>query len=451
MTLSQAMNLARAWRPSRGCTRSTSRWFASCATLLVSTLLVSTLLVFSTLLVCSGVLSAQSPRDTATDQAAVAVEERARDINRVLHLTGGGSLRGRARWVDDHWEIRRDGEWTALAAQAVERAVDERGLLVEAKSMERELAREDWPRRVAYAEWLWRAGLLDESFGELERVLATNPDQSDALKLLRAPPSPISVPGESSNAEEAVRSAALAPTSLGEIAIARFAERTDGEELKLALRGALDSHSPKLRVFATRALRRMHPGGQVREMLARAVLDGSECVRREASFALRDVRDESVIVPVLRTLSSSSAAVRANAADALGEMGYPAAVLPLVARLASLSAPQSAGGFRAPSSHIFIGRQSTYVQDYDVEVAQFASVADPQINVLTEGSVLDVRVIGAFQVSSANESRRIRSSLSKLTGADPGQSNRAWLDWWEQNKSRYERKQGEEGVTATSR
>jgi type II secretory pathway component GspD/PulD (secretin) len=35
--------------------------------------------------------------------------------------------------------------------------------------------------------------------------------------------------------------------------------------------------------------------------------------------------------------------------------------------------------------------QRAYIQDFDVEVAQFQAVADPQINVLTEGVVLDVR------------------------------------------------------------
>jgi general secretion pathway protein D len=35
--------------------------------------------------------------------------------------------------------------------------------------------------------------------------------------------------------------------------------------------------------------------------------------------------------------------------------------------------------------------QRAYVQDFDVEVAQFQAIADPVINVLTEGIVLDVR------------------------------------------------------------
>lgn len=42
-------------------------------------------------------------------------------------------------------------------------------------------------------------------------------------------------------------------------------------------------------------------------------------------------------------------------------------------------------------AYVTVVNQRAYIQDFDVEVAQFQSVADPQINVLTEGIVLDVR------------------------------------------------------------
>jgi tetratricopeptide (TPR) repeat protein len=42
-------------------------------------------------------------------------------------------------------------------------------------------------------------------------------------------------------------------------------------------------------------------------------------------------------------------------------------------------------------SYVTVINQQAYIQDFDVEVAQFEAVADPQINVLTEGVVLDVR------------------------------------------------------------
>jgi tetratricopeptide (TPR) repeat protein len=42
-------------------------------------------------------------------------------------------------------------------------------------------------------------------------------------------------------------------------------------------------------------------------------------------------------------------------------------------------------------ANVSVINQKAYIQDFDVEVAQFQAVADPQVNVLIEGVVLDVR------------------------------------------------------------
>ena len=42
-------------------------------------------------------------------------------------------------------------------------------------------------------------------------------------------------------------------------------------------------------------------------------------------------------------------------------------------------------------AYVTVIQQRAYIQDFDVEVAQFQAVADPQVNVLHEGVVLDVR------------------------------------------------------------
>ena len=55
------------------------------------------------------------------------------------------------------------------------------------------------------------------------------------------------------------------------------------------------------------------------------------------------------------------------------------------------TAAQSGGAGSSPRSHIFTGRQFAYIQDFDVEAFQFEVAADPQINVIHEGVVLDVR------------------------------------------------------------
>ena len=42
-------------------------------------------------------------------------------------------------------------------------------------------------------------------------------------------------------------------------------------------------------------------------------------------------------------------------------------------------------------AYVTVINQRAYIQDFDVEVAQFQAVADPTVNVLSEGIVLDVR------------------------------------------------------------
>ena len=102
----------------------------------------------------------------------------------------------------------------------------------------------------------------------------------------------------------------------------------------------------------------------------------------------------------------------------------------MIGHLANL---QGGGGGRAPAANIFVGSQMAFVQDFDVEVANGAAVADPQVNVLTEGSVLDVRVQGISVHSTRVECQRLRGALGRLTGARPGDTNTAWLDWWQQS------------------
>ena len=94
---------------------------------------------------------------------------------------------------------------------------------------------------------------------------------------------------------------------------------------------------------------------------------------------------------------------------------------------------QSGGGGRAPHTYIFNGRQRAYVQDFDVEVAQNASIADPIINVLTEGSVLDVAVIGVTEYQLASERAAVRGALTQLTGANPGETTASWQRWWQEH------------------
>ncbi|MBM3987204.1 MAG: hypothetical protein FJ294_04495 [Planctomycetes bacterium] len=382
-----------------------------------------------------------APDGSALSQAAPAADEApaAAELNRILHLRGGGTVRAKAREVDGAWEIQRGKEWQRLEPDAVVRVELERVVLAKMRELGRHVDRRQCATRVPYAGWMAREGLLAESLQQLELVLEADPDQPEALALLAAYQQALLVPGaEEPDPIDALRLAASAPRALQELALSALARRPEQERLHAALLRSLDSHSPRIRALAALGLRRTGAGSAVKALVTRAVLDGSAQVRKECSLALRDAHDEALTLPVLRALGSRSAAVRENAISALGVMNYPAAIEPLVARLGALaSAPGGGGAWKAPASHIFVGKQFAYIQDFDVEVAQGAAVADPQVNTLVEGAVLDVRVIGVSEMTVAVESRKLRTALGQLTGAHPGDTNRAWLAWWEENRSRY--------------
>ena len=123
--------------------------------------------------------------------------------------------------------------------------------------------------------------------------------------------------------------------------------------------------------------------------------------------------------------------MRERTAEALGTIGHEAAVALLVQ-----AGPHAAAGLRraagdagASRGHIAFLNQQAYIRDFDVEVAQASFIADPQIDVLQSGTVLDVTVIGVTEI------RKIvyayRGALKLLTRHDPGPDPRAWSKWLE--------------------
>ena len=401
----------------------------------------------------SSVVRAQDPSPAGQESPAVATSDN-QEAPRLLMLANGSVLRVSARHTSAGWEILtgKNG-WKALGEGLVVRAILERDALLDAKRLEQQInsgPRQDQnTRRVGLAEWMAKQGLMTEALGQIDRVLAADPDQRQALTLVAklSPQVNIDAIDSAMSSEEPVlgvlRAAANGTSSVHEIAIQRLAFGGPTDALRAALRTQLTSHSPRMRGLAALALRRIYPGknlkvDDVKELINRSVLDGADEVRAEAARALRDTRDPSVAVPALRALNSTNARVRENSIQALGTMGYPAAVEPLMTYLTKVdSAAQSSKSSGVGGGSIFIGTQTAYVQDFDVQVAQFQAAADPQINVLVEGSVLDARVLGYYSISFATEARLVRSSLANLTGANAGSSNKEWFAWWGANKSQW--------------
>lgn len=188
------------------------------------------------------------------------------------------------------------------------------------------------------------------------------------------------------------------------------------------LRRALESKDPEVRRAAALVAAHQRTNDLVRPLLDRSLEDEGGAVRTAAAEALVSLDEEKALG--LWTLSlwrGKAGDLREQAADHLGDFGSrePAVIKALIHALA----PTSGGA--APRSHAFFGRQVSYVSDFDVEVAAGAVIADPVVSVLTEGAVLEIRVISTTLAS------RIRGSLTRLTGQDFGTDRDAWARWYE--------------------
>jgi hypothetical protein len=384
---------------------------------------------------------AQDPGTAGDDEVQTATTKAEKSKKRILHLNGGTTIRAVTRQVGDRWEYKQKGEWRSVPAAAVDRAIAERDALKQLKELQKEAGHEDLDARSKAAGWALDNGLLKEGLNALEVILREDPDQGVAREALAAHSHRFSVPRVDPNAkpdskevEELLRWCGKGAATSRELGILELARVRDRQGIQESLSTQLFSNVVTRRSLAALALRRLFPGKEVKPLIHRAVLDSSDDVRMQSSLALRESSQVGVIVPVAKALSSSHPKVRTQAAEALGVMGYPAAVEPLMTRLAAV---QSASGHNVPHSYVFIGRQFAFIQDFDVEVAQFQAVADPQINVLVEGDVLEAGVHGIKDVHFAVESRAIRNSLGQLTGANPGRSAKAWLGWWEENQEKW--------------
>jgi len=390
----------------------------------------------------------------ALQQEGAEPDSEAQPRKRILHLAGGQTVRAIARrsatGSPGDWEYKKQSEWAPIPAAAVERVVLEADLMKEVRERGRAVDKRDAGARARLGAWMLDEGLLLEGLAELDAALAIDPDDPAAREAATASAHRFAVPGVEPDAQvpagcdELLRFGAKGTPSLREMALVQLGRVRDREGLQRELARELFDSSVNRRSFATLALRRLFPGEEVRPLLHRAVLDASESVRVGAARALHDVGEPSLVLPVVKALDSSSQRVRVQAAEALGHMGYPAAVPALVSHLASL---QGSAGHAVPHSYIFVGRQFAYIQDFDVEVAQFQAVADPQVNVLIEGQVTETGVSSVKEVSYVTERATVQGSLQRLTGEDPGRYARDWLRWWEANQERYlpEDGEGEDG------
>lgn len=398
----------------------------------------------------------------AIEVQATDTDERTQEEVRILRTTFGPVLRARSRFEDGAWHVRVGREWQVFEAALIREATSVRELEREARKRLRKLDLRKTPDRFTIATWYAEVGMLDEALEHLDVVLRRDPSHLGAGELLSSEHFPLRFELDSTRAPELAAGQdpievwtsrvgelldALAsyPPALRELFWKQldpaFFASENQAPLLMALEGHLTSRTSSRREEAAAALRRLAPshlGGStalhkkaVRSLLQRTALDGSEDVRFQAAHALAGMDDPAVAAPLVRALASPSAAVRMNVADALGQLALPATAPALVTALASVASKSSGGATPPPASSIFVGRQLAYLQDFDVEVSTGAAVADPVVNVVSEGAVLDVRLVSAHQrtLQKVNERSALRKALVEITGQDFKYDIPKWEAW----------------------
>jgi len=400
--------------------------------------------------------AAMAPASAPAQESATPELDRSAKVKRVLRLAGGGHLRTLAHFEaghgeSGHWRLRRDGAWMELDEASVVSWKPEAELLREARRLGRDIEARDHGRRVELARWMTREGLGEEASEELGRVLALEPDFEPALELLRSDafPRPSAAGAEADPVAYARRLAAAGVAADAvdrELLILGLARLEESEAGRAALREVLGRELVSGRIlrrtFAAHALRRLDVLGEeeVFALMQRCVLDTSRPVRAEASRAIASTGEPGIIQPIVRALESESRAVRTNAAESLGMIGSAAAVPALVTHFAKLPKASAAGGssIAKVAAHINIGTHFAYVGDFDLEIAQGASIADPIVMQGQEAKILDARLGGISGYTYQTEYRTISSALKQLTGASPGSSPDDWQRWYDANREGFE-------------
>ena len=300
---------------------------------------------------------------------------------------------------------------------------------------------------VATARSDWRAQLGQEALELIDEALELDPDHGPALDFVAEicesvrPRLPLPAPPAVWELEQPDLEAAIAgtfgpagrmPPAVREVSVWRLGETAHLEFVRATALAKLRDPQPSTRAFAALTLRRLAPGEGAHALIERSLLDSDADARRQAALGLALVGDPEVAAPAVRALSAKNPKLRLHAAQALGSMGFAEAIPPLANALLA----QDGGSIQPPPrNHVFFGTQSAYVQDYDVEVATGAGIADPVINTLVEGAVLDVRVIGVSGggVSSTAHRKALRRSIEQLAGVELGSQKRHWQKWWDES------------------
>jgi len=178
-----------------------------------------------------------------------------------------------------------------------------------------------------------------------------------------------------------------------------------------------------VRRFAVKQLGELDTDEALPPLYKRAIFDRDEGIRKAAAEAIRDTDAKGKIGPFVRALQSPFDSVRLHSIQALQTLGDAGAVGPLVARY-------SVAGGSGQLVYLTQVTQVSYVQDFDVEVAQTSFIADPVIGVVQDGIVHAFRVMATNGFFDVYEEPALADALTSLSGKEFGKDKKKWIEYY---------------------
>ncbi len=190
---------------------------------------------------------------------------------------------------------------------------------------------------------------------------------------------------------------------------------------------ALRSRNRDVRLLAAKSLGEIGNRRALRPLLHRVIHDPAEEIRHAAFDAAAAIGDRNLIAPLVSALGSQDMNTRIHAAEGLARARDVRGVRYLIYRF-------EAHGGGAPRVYSMFTSQVSFIQDFDVEVASTAFIADPIVGTIQEGIVLDAQVVATQQIEHFVEREVIYGALTELTGATDVENKKgAWAAWFREH------------------
>ncbi len=193
------------------------------------------------------------------------------------------------------------------------------------------------------------------------------------------------------------------------------------------LKRVLYAAQPETRILAVKTLGRIGDRTALPWLIQVSMYDSKKKVRNAAFRSIRGFKDADVFFPYARALFSKSPRANIMAAKALGALGDQRGVDVILRRV-------SIGIGEAGRANIMVGKQNSYIQDFDVEIAQAAAIGDPIVQTIRDGIILDYKILGgsgeAWIVERANA---FAEALTHITGRDYGKNWKRWRQYAKEN------------------